>query len=61
HKMSLVIFGLVVSIPIIVWGSTLVIKLMDRLPLIVTAGAMLLGWIAGGLMATDCSMAPCPP
>jgi YjbE family integral membrane protein len=53
HQLPLVVFGLLVSIPIIVWGSSLVLKLMDRFPLIVTAGAMLLGWIAGTLAATD--------
>ena len=53
HKMPLVIFGLLVSIPIIVWGSQLVIKLMDRFPSIITAGAMLLGWIAGTMAVTD--------
>lgn len=53
HKMILVIFGLVVSIPIIVWGSQLVSKLMDRFPIIVTLGGMLLGWIAGGMAGTD--------
>jgi YjbE family integral membrane protein len=37
HQMPLVIFGLLVSIPIIVWGSQLVIKLMDRFPIIITA------------------------
>ncbi len=53
HTMPLVIFGLLVSIPIIVWGSQLVIKLMDRFPLIITLGAMLLGWIAGTMAVTD--------
>ncbi len=53
HQMSLVVFGLLVSIPIIVWGSQLVIKLMDRFPVIVVAGGMLLGWIAGGLALGD--------
>ena len=53
HQMPLVIFGLLVSIPIIVWGSQLVLKLMDRFPLIITAGGMLLGWIAGGMLVTD--------
>lgn len=51
--MPLVIFGLLVSIPIIVWGSGLVLRLMDRFPIIVTAGGMLLGWIAGTLAVTD--------
>lgn len=53
HKMPLVVFGLLVSIPIIVWGSQLVIKLMDRFPVIITAGGMLLGWIAGTMAFTD--------
>lgn len=53
HKMPLVIFGLLVSIPIIVWGSQLVIKLMDRFPAIITIGGMLLGWIAGTMAVTD--------
>ena len=53
HTMPLVIFGLLVSIPIIVWGSQLVIKLMDRFPIIITAGGMLLGWIAGSMLVTD--------
>lgn len=53
HKMPLVIFGLLVSIPIIVWGSQLVLKLMDRFPSIVVLGGMLLGWIAGTMAVTD--------
>ena len=53
HKMLLVIFGLLVSIPIIVWGSQLVIRLMDRWPSIITLGSMLLGWIAGEMAMTD--------
>ena len=53
HKMPLVIFGLLVSIPIIVWGSQLVLKLMDRFPIIITVGGMLLGWIAGTMAVTD--------
>ena len=53
HKMPLVVFGLLVSIPIIVWGSQLVIKLMDRFPAVITVGGMLLGWIAGTMAVTD--------
>ena len=53
HTMPLVIFGLLVSIPIIVWGSQLVINLMDRFPIIITLGGMLLGWIAGSMVVTD--------
>ncbi|MET3513625.1 YjbE family integral membrane protein [Pseudacidovorax sp. 1753] len=53
HSLLLVVLGLVISIPIIVWGSQLVIKLMERYPLIITLGGMLLGWIAGGMLVTD--------
>jgi YjbE family integral membrane protein len=49
----LVTFGILVSIPIVVYGSKLVITLMDRFPLVITAGAALLGWIAGGMLLTD--------
>lgn len=53
HQMPLVIFGLLVSIPIIVWGSQLVLRLMDRFPSIIVAGGMLLGWIAGTMAHSD--------
>jgi YjbE family integral membrane protein len=53
HHLPLVVFGLLISIPIIVWGSQLVIKLMDRYPIIITLGAMLLGWIAGSMLIAD--------
>lgn len=53
HQFGLVVFGLLVSVPIIVWGSTVILKLIDRFPLIVTFGAGLLGWIAGGMLMTD--------
>lgn len=53
HQLGYVIFGLLLSVPIIVWGSTLVLKLIDRFPLVITLGAALLGWIAGGMVVTD--------
>lgn len=53
HQMPLVVFGLLVSIPIIIWGSQLVLKLMDRFPSIITVGGMLLGWIAGTMAHSD--------
>jgi YjbE family integral membrane protein len=53
HQLPLVIFGLLVSIPIIIWGSQLVLKVMDRFPFIITAGGMLLGWIAGTMAHSD--------
>lgn len=61
HQLPLVIFGLVVSIPIIVAGSQIVLKLMDRFPIIITLGAMLLGWIAGQMVFTDPGLKPFLP
>ena len=52
-SIGLVVFGLVVSVPIIVWGSKLVMKLMDRFPIDIVIGAGLLGWIAGDMSVTD--------
>lgn len=57
HAMLLVVLGLLISIPIIVWGSQLVIKLMERFPVVITLGGMLLGWIAGGMLVTDPALA----
>jgi YjbE family integral membrane protein len=45
--------GLVISIPIVIGGSALVLALMERFPIIVWIGAAILGWVAGGLLATD--------
>jgi YjbE family integral membrane protein len=56
HQLPLVIFGLLVSIPIIVWGSQIVLKLMEKFPIIITLGAMLLGWIAGQMAYTDIAL-----
>jgi YjbE family integral membrane protein len=50
---GLVIFGLVISVPIIVWGSQFVMKVMDRYPVTIAVGAGLLGWIAGDMAVTD--------
>ncbi len=61
HQLPLVIFGLLVSIPIIVAGSQIVLKLMDRFPVIITLGAMLLGWIAGQMIYTDPGIKPYVP
>ncbi|WP_300332219.1 TerC family protein [Accumulibacter sp.] len=49
----LVVFGIAVSIPIVVWGSKLVLTLMDRFPIVITAGGALLGWIGGGMLISD--------
>ena len=49
----LLVIGLAVSIPLIVFGSTLILKVMERFPSIIVAGAALLGWLAGEMMLTD--------
>jgi YjbE family integral membrane protein len=49
----LLVIGLAVSIPLIVFGSTLLLKVMDRFPIIITLGAALLGYLAGEMLVTD--------
>lgn len=58
HQLALVVFGILISIPIIIWGSTVVLKLMERFPIIITFGAGLLGYLAGGMMTTDAAVGP---
>jgi YjbE family integral membrane protein len=50
---ALLMFGLAVSIPLIMAGAAIVIALLERFPVIVWAGAALLGWIAGEILAGD--------
>ena len=50
---ALIVFGLLVSIPIIVWCSQLVLKLINRFPWVVLLGGGLLGWIAAGMFVHD--------
>jgi YjbE family integral membrane protein len=49
----LLVVGLVISIPLIIYGSTLILKLMSRFPVIITIGAGLLGWVAGEMAMSD--------
>ena len=49
----LVIFGLLLSVPIIIWGSSIILKLIDKYPIIIYLGAALLGWISGDMIQTD--------
>src|SRR3954466_4381858 len=49
----LLMLGLAISIPLIIFGSTIILKLMDRFPVIITGGAALLGWVAGEMLITD--------
>lgn len=53
QRTGLIIFGLLVSVPFIVFGSQLILNLLDRFPVIVMLGGALLGWIAGGLIIGD--------
>lgn len=52
----LIVFGLLLSIPIIMLGSQLVIRLMDRFPVAIVGGGALLGWIAGGMAVSDAAV-----
>ncbi len=53
NSVPLIVFGIAVSVPLIVWGSTLILKLLTHFPILVVAGAVLLGWVAGEIMASD--------
>jgi YjbE family integral membrane protein len=57
-NMSLIVLGLVISIPLVVFGATLLTWLLDRLPILVWAGSALLGWVAGELLATEPILQP---
>jgi len=50
---GLVIFGLLLSVPIIIGGSALILRLMERFPAIITLGGGLLGWLGGDLIVND--------
>lgn len=53
NNLLLIIVGLAISIPLIIWGSQLLMKLMDRMPIIVVLGAALLGYTAGEMIVGD--------
>ena len=57
-SVSLLILGLASSIPLIIAGAALIMALLNRLPILVSAGAALLGWIAGDVIATDPAVHP---
>jgi YjbE family integral membrane protein len=52
-NVPLLIIGLAISIPLIIYGSTIILKLMNRFPIIVTIGGGILGWVAGEMLVTD--------
>ncbi len=53
YRLTLLIIGLALSIPLIIAGSTLLMKIMDRFPIIITLGAALLGFLAGEMFVSD--------
>lgn len=52
----LLLLGLAISIPMVIFGSTLMIKLMERFPIIVTLGAALIGWVGGETIMSDVAL-----
>jgi len=57
-SMLLVLIGLEVSVPIVVWGSTLVLRLVERFPAIIWLGAGVLGWTAVKMILAEPLLAP---
>ena len=55
-RLMLLVIGLGLSIPLIIFGSTLLLKLMERFPVIITLGAALLGFVAGEMATTDAAV-----
>lgn len=51
--MGLVVVGLLISIPLVVWGSTLILKLIERFPIVVYAGAAAIAWTAGRMISHE--------
>jgi len=57
-SVPLLVFGLLVSIPLVIAGSQIILKLIERFPLIILAGGGLLGWIAGKMLVEDTALLP---
>jgi YjbE family integral membrane protein len=55
-SMTLLVLGLAISIPLVIFGSTLMIKLMERFPIIVVLGAGLIGWVGGETIVSDVAL-----
>ncbi len=52
-NLLLLVIGMLISVPIIIVGSAVVVKVMERFPWIIFAGSLVIGWAAGGMIATD--------
>jgi YjbE family integral membrane protein len=57
-RIGLMAIGLSVSVPLVIFGAGILLLILEKLPILVVAGAGLLGWIAGGLVAGDRALAP---
>lgn len=57
-QLSLLVLGLAVSIPMIIAGAALIMVVLDRFPILIWLGAILLGWIAGDVIETDPAIQP---
>jgi YjbE family integral membrane protein len=54
----LLVLGLIISMPLVIFGSALILKILNRLPILIWAGGALLGYIAGEVIVTDPAIAP---
>jgi YjbE family integral membrane protein len=52
----LLVLGLAISIPLVIFGATLLVKAMERYPVIITIGAGLIGWVAGEMIVADLAL-----
>lgn len=57
-SLLLLVFGLVVSIPLVIAGSQIIMRLIERFPILILAGGGLLGWVAGEMIVEDSALAP---
>ena len=55
-SLALLILGLAISIPLVVFGATLLVRLMERYPMVITLGAALIGMVAGQMLVTDAAL-----
>ena len=55
-KTTLIIFGLATSVPLIIAGSAILMRVMERFPILIWAGAALLGWVAGEIIVKDAAV-----
>jgi YjbE family integral membrane protein len=56
--MGLVVLGLLISVPLVVWGSTLILKLIERFPVVIYIGAAAIAWTAARMIGHDNLLAP---